>query len=205
MHSFFDAMTPWPRNDGSLHVYALPDDDVVDRLFAASEPLDGIAALPRMPRAWLHFTVGRLAQFDDLGQAGLTRLADELGGALASIAAFDLQVGPPEVWGQSVNCSAEPSAAWDGLVAAVRAGAAAFADEPLPPAPHEPHVSLAYATGEVADDVVRARLAGASTVGSVGVQRVHLVSVTVRPEVGTFDWTELANWDLKGDAEESGA
>lgn len=198
MHSFFDAMTPWARNDGSLHVYALPDDGVTDALMAASERLDGLAALPRMPRSWLHFTVGRLAQYDDLGQAGLTRLADEIGARIAEVPAFELRLGAPEVWGQSVNCSAEPSGAWDRLVTAVRDAASAFSDEPLPPAPHCPHVSLAYATGEVADDEVRARLADAPAVGPVAVRAVHLVSVTVRPEVGTFDWTELANWDLRG-------
>jgi hypothetical protein len=30
----------------------------------------------------------------------------------------------------------------------------------------------------------------------VRIDRVHLVSVTVRPDLGTFDWIELANVDL---------
>jgi len=198
MHSFFDAMAPWPHNDGALHVYALPDDDTADRLEDASFRLEGLWSLPRMPRAWLHLTVTRLAQFDDLGQAELTRLCDAIGASLVGLPAFALELGDAQVAPTAVTCTGAPSTGWDGLVAAVRGAAAAFSDAPLPPAPHAPHVSLAYATGPVDGSAVEARLAGSRPIGIVPVSRVHLVSVTVRPEVGTFDWTELANWDLEG-------
>lgn len=197
MQSFFDTMPAWARNDGSLHVYALPDESVADRLESLSERLDGVAGLPRMPRAWLHFTVSRLAQFDDLGQANLTRLATAVGEGLSQQRAFDLRVGAPSVSGGSVGCVGEPSAQWDALVASVRSAAAAtFPDSPLPPGPHAPHVSLAYATGDVDAAAVASRLAGAPELGVVPIRGIHVVSVTVRPELGTFDWTELANWEF---------
>ena len=46
------------------------------------------------------------------------------------------------------------------------------------------------------DDLVAPRLDGAAEIGPTRIDRVHLVSVTVRPERGTFDWIELANIDL---------
>ena len=46
MRSFFDYMPPWVRNEGSLHVYALPDDRARDRLVAESLRLDRIGGLP---------------------------------------------------------------------------------------------------------------------------------------------------------------
>lgn len=196
MLSFFDAMTPWARNDGSLHVYALPEEEVADRLEGLSVRLDDLDSLPRMPRAWLHATVARLAQFDDLGQAGLSRLCDELGSEVERVPAFEVRLGAPEVTGTAVTCTGEATRAWASLVGAVAAAASRFSDDPLPPAPHAPHVSLGYATGQVDDDEVRARLAGAPAAGAFPVREVHLVSVTVRPELGTFDWTELASWQL---------
>ncbi|NHB85740.1 hypothetical protein G7085_17260 [Tessaracoccus sp. HDW20] len=176
----------------------MPDDDVADRLEEVSLRLEGLGSLPRQPRAWLHLTVARLPQFDDLGQAELTRLCDRIGAALERVPAFELQVGDARLEPTSVTCTGAPSTGWDALVAAVRGAAAGFDDRPLPPAPHAPHVTLAYATGAVDDAGVEARLAGSGPIGTVPVSRVHLVSVTVRPEVGTFDWTELANWDLEG-------
>lgn len=198
MRSFFESMTPWPRNDGALHVYALPDDAVADRLEELSTRLDGVAGLPRMPRTWLHLTVRQLSQFDDLGQAELTRLCDELGLALSGLARFELTMGAPTAHETTVNCEVEPSQPWDALVGAVRSAATSFAGDPLHPDPYGPHVTLAYATGEVDDREVRERLADAPAVGQVPIRQVHLVSVTVRPEIGTFDWTELANWELRG-------
>lgn len=177
-------------------MYAVPDDAVADRLEAFSGQLDGVAHLPRMPRAWLHFTVSRLAQFDDLPQRELTRLADSFSLALNGLGAFTLDVGAPRASVDSVGCWAASSPAWDSLVTAVREGARSAFPEELPPAPQAPHVTLAYATGDVDDDEVAGRLEGVPSLGEVAVRQVHLVSVTVRPERGTFDWVELANWTL---------
>ncbi|MHA6524376.1 2'-5' RNA ligase family protein [Tessaracoccus sp. G1721] len=196
MQSFFDSMTPWDHNDGSLHVYVLPDDDVADRIEKLQARIDGVTGLPPMPRAWLHFTVNRLAQFDDLSMAELTRLAESLTAELAGVAAFDLEVGAPQVHNVAVECVAEATPGWDALVDAVRRAALATFGGTMPDRPYAPHVSLAYATAEVSDDELRERLDGAPAVGRVRVGKVHLVSVTVRPEVGTFDFVELANWSL---------
>ena len=196
MHSFFDSMTPWLRLDGSLHVYALPDEAVVERLIPLSERLDGVAFLPRLPVSWLHLTVSRLAHFDDLGASELSRLASALDTRISGISAFEVECGAPVVRDGSVVCAAPATTQWDALVTAVRAAAADLSDEPLPNAPQNPHVTLAYATGDVDDSEVARRLEGAAGLGAVPIRRIHLVSVTMRPELGSFDWTELANWEL---------
>jgi len=196
MQSFFDSMTPWDHNDGSLHVYVLPDEGVADRIEQLQARIDGVPGLPLMPRAWLHFTVNRLAQFDDLSMAELTRLAEALTAELAGVAAFDLAVGAPQVHDVAVECVAEATPGWDALVDGVRRAALATFGGTMPDRPYAPHVTLAYATGDVSDEGLRARLDGAQALGRVHVGKAHLVSVTVRPEVGTFDFVELANWTL---------
>lgn len=196
MKSFFASMTPWDRNDGSLHVYVLPDDDVADRIGDLQARLDGVDHLPPMPRAWLHFTVNRLAQFDDLSMADLTRFGGAMSAELASVPAFELLVGPPRVHDVAVECVAEATPGWDALVDGVRRAALSTFGGTMPDRPYAPHVSLAYATGDVPDDALRARLEGAPELGSLHVTTAHLVSVTVRPELGTFDFIELANWSL---------
>ena len=188
-------MTPWERNDGSLHLYVLPDDDVADRLVEAQTRLEGIEGLPLMPRPWLHFTVQRLAQFDDLGNRELTRLSDALTAELDQVSGFTLDLGGPVVHGVAVEVLAAPSAGWDALVEAVRRGAANFGGELLSP-PYAPHLSLAYATGDVDDDLLRERLADVEPIGRFDVASLGLMSVTVRPELGTFDFVELVSWSL---------
>ena len=196
MRSFFDYMPPWVRNEGSLHVYALPDDRARDRLAEESLRLDGIVGLPRMPEPWLHLTVSRLSQFDDLSHAELTRLAEALGREVEGLGAFDVALGAPAAGAHTVGCSAPASPQWEALVSGVRRAASDTFGGELPPPPHAPHASLAYATGDVDDTLVASRLVGAAEIGLVRIDRVHLVSVTVRPDLGTFDWIELANVDL---------
>ena len=196
MRSFFDYMPPWVRNEGSLHVYALPDDRARDRLAEESLRLDGIVGLPRMPEPWLHLTVSRLSQFDDLSHAELTRLAEALGREVEGLGAFDVALGAPAAGAHTVGCSAPPSPQREALGSGVRRAASDTLGGELPPPPHAPHASLAYATGDVDDTLVASRLVGAAEIGLVRIDRVHLVSVTVRPDLGTFDWIELANVDL---------
>lgn len=196
MRSFFDYMPPWVRNEGSLHVYALPDDPARERLAEESLRLDGVVGLPRMPEPWLHLTVSRLSQFDDLSHAELTRLAEALGREVEGLGAFDVALGAPAAGEHTVGCSAPSSPQWEALVSGVRRAASDTFGGELPPPPHAPHASLAYATGDVDDTLVASRLVGAAEIGLVRIDRVHLVSVTVRPDLGTFDWIELANVDL---------
>lgn len=189
-------MTPWERNDGSLHLYVLPDEVLADRLEQAQSALAGVPDLPPMPRPWLHFTVNRLAQFDDLGQRKLSALASALTDRLAGVEPFDLDLGAPEAGEGAVEVKAEPVPGWESLVGAVRSAALDSFGATLPDSPDAPHVTLAYATGDVDDAVLAERLAGLPALGRFRVAEVHLMSVTVRPEVGIFDFVELANWSL---------
>ena len=196
MRNFFDSMTPWERNDGSLHLYVVPDAALGDRLVEAQSHLQGIPDLPTMPRPWLHFTVNRLAQFDDIGQRELSRLAAALTERLVRVPAFDVELGAPQVQETAVEVVAPPTPGWDLLVKAVRDAALDTFGGTMPDSPHAPHVSLAYATGPVDSEWVAERLAGVGPLGTFRVGTVHLMSVTVRPEMGIFDFVELANWPL---------
>lgn len=197
MKSFFDNMEPWRKPEGSLHLYVLPLDQDRDRFASAQEALTGIDDLPLMPASYLHCTVARLAQFDeDVTQADYTRLGDALQELCAGLNPFKLDFGPPQADDDAVGCWASVSKDWDALVEGCRRTViTAWGTEPPSP-PVAPHLSLAYAKASVDSDLVAARLAEAQALGAVRVRTLHLVSVTVRPQRGTFDFTELANWDL---------
>lgn len=197
MKSFFASMEPWRKPEGSLHLYVLPAEEDRERFFEAQEPLASIDNLPLMPASNLHCTVARLAQFDeDVSQAQYTQLGDVLQELCSELDPFTLDFGPPQADALTVACRAADSQGWDSLVEGCRRkvsetwGADAFAS------PAAPHLSLAYANGPVDDALVADRLAHARPIGGVHVSTLHLVSVTVRPERGTFDFTELAKWDL---------
>lgn len=180
-----------------MHLYALPDDDFRARLLAAQESLTGVEHLPLMPPAYLHMTVHRLTQFDDLPQAEFTRLAQHLTPFFDAFPAFTVDMGAPALHETSVGVTAAPSAEWDALIDGVRRVLSeAFPGEDLLYPPHAPHLSLGYATGPASDDEIRARLEGQPAIGEVCIGSVELVSVTVRPDLGIFDFTGLANWPL---------
>ncbi len=199
MENFFASMEPWRKPEGALHLYALPSDDEAEQFEHARAAITGVQNLPLMPVPYLHCTVQRLSQFDDeVTQVDLTRLGDVLSTACSVLPAFDLHLGQVSAGRQAVVCAADPSQDWDALVAACRTSATqAWGGEPPRP-PAGPHMSLAYATGPVSHDLIAERLAGLDPLGTIRVDRLHLVSVTVRPERGTFDFTSLANWDLTG-------
>ncbi len=197
MKSFFESMEPWRKPEGSLHLYVLPAEEDRDRFFDAQEALSGIDNLPLMPAAYLHCTVARLAQFDeDVTQAQYTQLGDALQELCSGLSPFTLEFGSPQADDLTVACRAAPSKDWDNLVEECRRTVAGTWGSDAFPSPVEPHLSLAYAKGPVDDALVSSRLAGGQPISAVRVGMLHLVSVTVRPERGTFDFTELSNWDL---------
>lgn len=199
MENFFASMEPWRKPEGALHLYVLPSDDDIERFTAARDALSGIEHLPLMPAPYLHCTVQRLAQFDDeVTQPDLTRLGTILDETCATLPAFTLNLGPVRAGTLAMECWAAPSQEWDALVTASRSSVTQAWGTPPPAAPAGPHLSLGYATGPVPHDLVSDRLAGLEPLGALRVDTLHLVSVTVRPERGTFDFTSLANWDLTG-------
>lgn len=200
MRNFFESKTPWRKNDGALHLYVVPEDEAfLDRVGQAQSRLEGIPQLPPMPRAYLHCTVQRLAHFDDeVAQAELSVLGAELNERFAALSPFELRFSAPQVRPHAVEYVAQPDPAWDAMVATVRDGAVAAWGGELPAAPYGPHLTLSYATADVPDETVAEALLNVPSPGSLRVDKVALVSVTVRPEIGIFDFTTLADWDLSG-------
>ncbi len=197
MKSFFDAMEPWRKSEGSLHLYVLPDEEESERFVAAQEALAGIANLPLMPAPYLHCTVQRLAQFDeDISQSEFSRLGDALGKVCAELPPFALDLKAPRADETAVVCWGDRSQDWNRLVQGCLQTVTETWGGETPAPPSGPHVSLAYANGPVDRDLVGAQLANVEPPGTLHARTLHLVSVTVRPARGTFDFTELANWDL---------
>ncbi len=197
MKSFFTGMEPWRKPEGSLHFYVLPGEEDRDRFIDAQEALADIDNLPLMPASYLHCTVARLAQFDeDVTQAEYTQLGDALQELCSGLSSFTLDFGAPQAVANAVGSWASPSKDWDALVEGCRRTVSETWGSDAFDSPAAPHLSLAYAKGPVDDAVVTGRITDAQPIGAVHVGTLHLVSVTVRPERGTFDFTELANWDL---------
>lgn len=197
MESFFEAMTRWRKPEGALHLYVLPNEEALDRFVDIGEVLAGIEHLPLMPASYLHGTVTRLGHHDeDITQARYTLLGDALQSFCSDLGPFTLTFGPPGIHGNAVVCTASPSREWNELVAGCRRTVSQSWGGELPAPPAVPHLSLAYAKGNVDDAQVSARLADVAPLGEMRVATLHLVSVTARAERGTFDFTELANWDL---------
>lgn len=199
MENFFARMEPWRKLEGALHLYVLPSDDDAERFQSVQDALEGLQHLPLMPTPYLHATLQRLSQFDDeVAQADFTRLGDALAEVCSELPAFDLDFGRFRAGDVAVESWASPSKDWDSLLAGCRQCVTDVWGSAPPAPPAGPHLSLAYATGPVDDDMVTARLAAVEPLGTLRVSTLHLVSVTARPERGTFDFTALANWDLSG-------
>lgn len=137
-----------------------------------------------------------LTQFDDLGQAELTRLCDELGLALSW--ALLLRADHGGAYGPRDHRQLRRRA-----VTAVGRWSARCA----PPRRASQETRCIRIVRSTRDPRLRHRRgrrpggpgeAGRRAVRQVPIRQVHLVSVTVRPEISTFDWTELANWELCG-------
>lgn len=197
MKSFFESMKPWRKPEGSLHLYLLPKEEDKERFMEVQDLLRGIEHLPLMPAAYLHCTVARLAQFDeDVTQAEYTSLGDDLEELCSGLSPVTLQFHAPLSDDLTVACLAAPSWEWKNLARGCQKTVAeSWGMDTFPP-PATPHVSLAYAMGSVDEALVAARLAESQPLGAMSLSTLHLVSVTVRPQRGTFDFTELANWDL---------
>lgn len=201
MENFFERMEPWRKPEGALHLYVLPHGEELDRFVAAQATLADIANLPLMPGPYLHCTVLRLAQFDDeVTQADLTALGTALESLCSGLPSFDLEFGTPSAGETAVVVTASDSRDWKHLVGSCREVVSGTWGTVPPTPPAVPHLSLAYAQGPVPDALLAERLAEVEPLGTIHVRSLHLVSVTVRPERGTFDFTSLATWDLASHA-----
>lgn len=208
MRSIFDRLArDWPQLDRSVHVYALPDP--ADAAFrAAVAPYQeavrrsGVAAV--QPPEFLHATITRTPAFlGDGDQPGTDRLPPALAAVAARHRPFTLTLQRPRPHGEALVAVADPSPEWDALLADVRAAvAAAFPGEPLPGAPHAPHVSLGYGTRDTDEARLLAELDRlADDVRwdvALPVATLHLLSVDGVPDPGLFRWQALAAFPLAG-------
>jgi 2'-5' RNA ligase len=207
VESFFQTVPAarWPRPNGRLHVYLLPDGATADYAegYQQAVAAAGVAGLAFQPREWLHMTVQMLDRYiDDLTQEQLGALSSELRARLAGVAPFDLSVGPALVSSTSITLDATPDEPWRQLCQAVRAAAVASIGEDAvaPQSGHgRPHVTLAYATEHVDADKLYGPL-NHHRAGRVTLRAGHAPLLAVHQDLarGVFTWDTIDTIPLGG-------
>ena len=205
MQSFFDRSSSarWPKV-GRLHIYALPPDDHVAAMATAYQDLlhiRGVSNLSRQPAQWLHMTVERIDYYrDELDADRLAALRTALHEHVATVPAFELQIGPALVSLHSITLDAVPDQPWRDLRQAVRSAAieSLGPDADATMTGHgRPHVTTGFATGPVdiephlgALNHVRAGRA------AFLVSTAHLVAVHQHVDTGTYTWEPVDTFPL---------
>ncbi len=187
----------WKKPIGSLQLIATLANETVDRL--ASLPLRSAPPkhLPAMPLSYLHLPVQQLGDFDtDLAQPDYTALGTALNQAYDGVAAFSLHFTQPQLVDIGVAVVAAATPEWQQLVAASRQALHQSRTAPLPEAAAQPGIMLHHAIGAIDETATAATLQDCAELGPVEVTEVALVSMSARPELGTFDYHVLANFEL---------
>ncbi len=185
-----------PQLTGSLQLIATLPAETVDRLDSLLPQLAS-KHLRAMPLGYLHLPLQRLGDFDsDLTQADYTALGTALNQAYADRQAFSLAFSQPQLVDVGVAVTAEATPEWHNLIAATRRALTQTRKTPLPEAAGSPRIMLLHAIGEIDEAAAAAALQASPALGPVTVAEVALVSMSARPELGTFDYHILANFKL---------
>lgn len=202
MKRFFGVpITRWASPRDRLHVYALPQARLVDRLTLLQKALDGIDYCSTQPPENLHATVQQFAfATPDVPQAELTAFADGLALLAAETPPLAVPMGPPVVDDHGLGVRGHNTARWVALSAAIRELAAAtfHGAVALPPAPRKPHVTLGYGLADGSSAVVQDRVDNLHTglLPDLRVDRIHLLGVHQDEERGVYTWDTLGSWEL---------
>lgn len=177
MRDFFaTSPEPWSNPDGQLHIYALPEPDLAERIAPYCQVLAADRSVALQPTGSLHMTVQRLAFPGQCEQADATpRLVAALRARTKDADPLRFHLGEPDVTEDSVILRGREVDEFDRLTSRVREAVEEVLG-PLelhfdPPA-EGPHVTVAY--GVAAGD--SSRLARA------------LGNVTAQMPGGTFDY-----------------
>lgn len=200
MKSLFDlAMTRWPQDHNSLHVYALPgipDSDLAPIQNAIRR--SNVCSI--QPTHFLHATVTRVPAFlDSMTPESLQRLQSALSSSTRNLSPFTVALTGPKTTEHSVGLEGSPSPEWAKLVQGVRGCVAeTFVDSQMPPAPYAPHVSLGYGTQEVSSKPLIRELntletdRGQSLTVQMRISEVQLLAVHQRAAEGIYTWDLLS-------------
>jgi len=163
MDDFFASVAShWPTGREDYHWHVLPGTELArDRIARPYAELISQPGLAPVRPEFMHVTVQRLPPVSDITEGDLDGMARLVREACTGIAPFAVTAGRAEAWETSVVCLLRPGY----LLASLRqvvVGAARTVTGSRPgadPAAYHPHLALAYATGHVDQDRVRAWLA----------------------------------------------
>lgn len=195
---FATTVDDWDDPAGVLHAYLVPEPNVRARLAPALEAVGEVPFLAAQPLEGLHATIVRLPVLvrnladDDASLVMAT--ATESGTALGPIT---LRFGSPHVTPNSLLVSAPGGERWDALVALVRDAAAQVpgVDANRHPPPWAPHITLAYATSDGEDDVIRSALSATpgatNALNAVTFTKIAWCGVHQNRDAGTYTFDVL--------------
>jgi 2'-5' RNA ligase len=181
MEDFFATLADrWPAGREDYHWHVLPGTGLLrDRLARPyAELIDRRRLVPVRPEQ-MHVTVQHLCPVSDLAGNELAEIVGLVRQRCAGIAAFAVEAGRAEVWETSVVRPLRPGYLLSGLWQLTTSAAREVAGTELPvtPAVYHPHLTLAYATGHVDSEPLRAWLSDREgTETPVPVTRLILVA-----------------------------
>lgn len=207
MRDFF--ATPacdWRRDDGSLHLYVVPDVAQRAELAGLQDRLSWPRGQARQPAEFLHATVLRLPWFrDELSPQELASIQHTVGRAAAGVPAFELDFDTLDLLEFGVVVSASPTPGWDLLVNTLeeslraREGNKDAAQSLWMGRPFGPHASLSYGREDAPDGELTGVVNTLSVRQRWAVRRVELLSVSMHKGEGTFSWVPISSHELATD------
>jgi 2'-5' RNA ligase len=152
----------WPASREDYHWLVLPGTELMrDRISRQySELTDRPGLVPVHPE-FMHVSVAHLAPVDEITESELAQIVTEVRDGCAAVAPFAVMVGRAQAWEHGVVCPLRPGY----LLTALRQVTTAAAKQVIGitygkhPAVYHPYLTLAYATGRVDSDLIRAWLA----------------------------------------------
>ena len=202
MQRFFDRQeTKWRAMDGCLHIYAFPaHESNIRKTFARmARPLEPFPGLSPQPPEYLHATVQRFDAFlPDLEDDRWKTISSMMPSIVKEHAPFTLNFGKPSVQSHAIEAIAHRAHAWDKLVEDIRRCVETTGlEETLTPAPHAPHLTLAYCTAPTPDSEIERALAPTAVSTRFHVDHVALVSVDQDVNAGVYRFQTITEWPLE--------
>lgn len=195
---FAITIDDWHDPAGALHAYLVPNAEERARLAPARSAAREVPFLAVQPEAGLHATIVRLpplvSELDSDDLPGINARATESGRQLGSLT---IEFGGPQVTADSLLVSARGDERWDALVELVRGAVrpASSGNVDRYPSPRAPHITIAYATGDGEDALIRRALAATpgaeAELGAITFEHIAWCAVHQNREVGTYTFEVL--------------
>ena len=179
MRDFFAAVgNRWPAKTDHYHWLVLPEPRLIRQYIRQYRDAASRPGLAFVRSAWSHITVQHLAPVSQLPWDEVTRITQIVRRQCACIEPFQVTAGPPRIDPGGIICPVGGPRLQDLWDTVVDAGLKITGNRfEVRPDPYIPHLTLAYAYGDVDDERTLRHLAGlpAATL-DIPVTKVSLVA-----------------------------